>query len=299
MSYDSYTQYGDMYLANNKRRSVDQLPGGVYELRYNSDTDQIFFKQMEINHDDIIELPSKEYKLITNQLETFMRPETKEVFNQYGFIYKRSVLMHGLPGTGKTILVDRISNYVLDKGGIVLFNPKPSLLSKAYDALNATQPEVPVVVIFEELDQLVRDYEDDLLHVLDGEVQRSNVIYLATTNYIDKVPARIMRPGRFSTIVEIKFPKANVRKAYLKIKLGVKKGPELDEWVKKTEGLSIDEVKETVLAVKCLNDNLDGVITRIKETKELTKNDTTHDDYYMDYNDRMSSSEFRKLMRGK
>lgn len=299
MSFDSYTQYNDLFLANNKRRSVDKLPGGVYELKYNRDTDQLFFKQTKINHDKIVELPSKEYKLITSQIQKFMQPQTKEVFDKYGFIYKRSVLMHGLPGTGKTILVDRISNFVLSKGGIVLFNPPPSLLDKAYDALNATQPETTVVVIFEELDQLVHDYEDDLLHVLDGEVQRENVIYLATTNYINKVPARIMRPGRFSTIVEIKFPNATVRRAYLKKKLNVKKSDELDNWVKMTDGLSIDEVKETVLAVKCLEDSLPDVVERIKKTKELCKHDKmNNDDYIYDHQDRLSNTEMRNILRG-
>lgn len=304
MSYSSYTKYNNLYLANSKRREVKKLPSGSYEIKFSRETGQLFFKEMSIHHDDIVELPSKEYQLVTNQIEHFMKPETREAFKEYGFLYKRSMLMHGLHGTGKTILADRISNFVIDKGGVVLFNPDPSVLSIAFDSLTSTQPETTVAVVFEELDQLVKRHEDDLLHLLDGEVQRENVIYLATTNFIDKIPARIMRPGRFSNVIEVKFPDANVRKAYLSAKLNKSiASKEVKEWSAETKGLSIDEVKETVLSVKCLGYGLKEVVQRIKDTKELSLHDPIYknkkDEYFFENTSHIEAYEVRDLIKGK
>jgi SpoVK/Ycf46/Vps4 family AAA+-type ATPase len=101
---------------------------------------------------------------------------------------------------------------------------------------------------------------------LDGEIQKSNVIFMATTNHIDKIPARIRRPGRFSSIIEVGFPSEETRLFYLNKKLGGRSG--LGLWAKKTEGFSIDELKETVLAVVCLSQDLDAVIKRVKANKD-------------------------------
>jgi len=303
MTYDSYTRHNNLYLANKGRMECDKLPPGSYQLFYNNDMDQLFFRKMEIHHDKIIDLPSKEYELVIKQLEHFMKPETKKAFKDNGFLYKRSFLMHGLHGTGKTILADRISNFIMKKGGIVLFNPSPGVLDKAFDALSGTQPEATIAVVFEELDQLIKRHEDDLLHLLDGEVQRENVVYLATTNYIDKIPARILRPGRFSTVVNVKFPTAKVRSKFLSIKLGKPMSNALvKEWTKKTNGLSIDEVKETVLAVNCLGETLDDIVERIRKTKELTLNDPIYDSnvdeytYYKGYIDRNQTTELNRII---
>jgi hypothetical protein len=43
---------------------------------------------------------------------------------------------------------------------------------------------------------------------------------------------------------------------------------EIPNWVKATDGLSIDELKESVLSVKCLNKPLKDSIKRIQETKK-------------------------------
>jgi SpoVK/Ycf46/Vps4 family AAA+-type ATPase len=243
----------------------------------------VFFEAVNFNSDEILELPSDEFKLVSGQIDTFLKPSSKVLFDQYGYIYKRSILMHGVPGTGKTILANRIANKVVSKGGIVLFNPNPQLLPKAYRALTDIEPDTKIVVIFEELDQLVKNYEEDLLTLLDGEIQKPNIIYIATTNYISKVPARIMRPGRFGSVVQIEYPNADSRRFYLNSKIGKLDTVEtVEDIVKKTDGFSIDEVKEVILSHKCLLMPLDEVVARIKKTKELCVNDNTFDEYVED-----------------
>lgn len=270
MGYKDYIQAHDGFFVQYDCNRKTKLPAGHYEVIYNQEMDQLIFEQINFNHDELLELPSNEFQTIVSQIDTFLTKETKDLFKQYGFIYKRAILMFGVPGTGKTCLVNRISEKVVREGGIVLFNPDPSILPKAYKALDDIQPETNVVVVFEELDQLVKTYEGDLLSLLDGEIQRENVIYLATTNYVNKIPARIMRPGRFSTVIEIAYPDKKSREFYLNEKMGkytTKK--EIKDWVKRTDGLSIDELKELVLSTKCLQIKFDEVLLRIRKTKEL------------------------------
>jgi len=93
---------------------------------------------------------------------------------------------------------------------------------------------------------------------------------LATTNHIDKIPPRIRRPGRFSSTVEVKFPTKATRLFYLNTK--IPGHPDIDQWAKDTEGFSIDELKETVLAVMCLQYPLDAIVARVKANKKQSGN---------------------------
>lgn len=241
------------------------LPSGAYEPWINPENGNVEFHPINLTSDTIIDLPSKEYEYVVNQMKYFLKPETKELFQKEGFIYKRSVLLYGKPGTGKTVIVNRVAKEALAKGAVVLFNPDPGNLEEYFEVLNCTDPNQLTLVIFEELDSLVRTREEDLLSILDGEVQKNNVIYLATTNYIDSIPLRLQRPGRFSSIVEVDFPSAEARAVYLKAKNV--DSSKVNSWVDKTQGFSIDELKETVLAVKCLGETLDTVVSRIQDLK--------------------------------
>jgi ATP-dependent 26S proteasome regulatory subunit len=161
-----------------------------------------------------------------------------------------------------------IANDVIKQNGVVFFNPSPDDLIRAYRVINEVEPNRLIMVVFEEFDELLNRYESELLHVLDGEIQRNNAVYIATTNNIEKIPSRLLRPGRFSSTIEIKYPNAKARSQYLKIKMPKIDEELLDKWIKSSEGLSIDELKETVLAVECLDQDLDSVVKKIKKLKQ-------------------------------
>jgi hypothetical protein len=269
--YQNFQNHGNEFFPLRNLPLVNPLPSGVYEFLYDYDNQQGWFKNIDTNYDKLVNLPSREFDEVVNEIGLFLNPETKEAYNRYGFLYKRSMLLYGEPGTGKTCLVNKVSEIVKNNGGIVLFNPNPSLLSKAYEYLNDVQPDVLTLVIFEELDQWLHNNEEEMLHLLDGEIQKSNVIYLSTTNFIDEIPKRICRPGRFSKLIKVDFPNNEARRAYLNMKLTEqdKQIHDVDKWVKVTENLSIDELKETVLSVCCLNQELTSVVKRIMDTKGM------------------------------
>jgi GTPase SAR1 family protein len=262
--YDGYLEIGDNLICSSKRKFKSKAYPGMYMLKMTDNGDPILVLKQN-NHDDLVHLPDTAYEEVVNEINKFLKEETKKSYSDNGFLYKRSILLHGEAGVGKSCLVNRVTHDVIDKGGIVIFNPNPQLLSHVYEALDEIEGPRLVMVILEELDQLVEDYEDSLLHLLDGEIQRENVIYVATTNYLDKIPKRILRPGRFSLTLEVKHPSEKTREFYLKKKLS--ESDDIKTWVDLSEGFTIDELKETVLSVKCLDYPLDKAIAKIKGTK--------------------------------
>lgn len=265
--YNLFTEVSDSFSPVNVDGSHKDLPSGAYEPWYDAMRDKVYFDKIKLETDKIIDLPSKEYEYVTTQMQHFLKPATQDKYKDNGFVYKRSVMLHGKPGTGKTVIVNRVTQEALKQGAVVLFNPEPAYMTKYFKALEDTNPSKLTLVIFEEMEELLKrpGNETLLLSILDGEVQKNNIIYLGTTNFIDQIPLRFQRPGRFSSIVEVGFPSAKAREVYLthkRVNTDMLKG-----WVEKTEGFSVDELKETVLAVKCLDETLDSVVTRIKELK--------------------------------
>lgn len=259
-----FVNVGRDFHVNENATIKNQLPAGAYEFGFDPRSQRQWFTKMDLASDTIVDIPSKEFEQVVGEMKYFLNPATRESFKDHGFLYKRSALLYGHPGTGKTCIVQRVAQEVIKAGGVVIFNPHPRLLHLAYQTLDDIQPDVLTMVIFEEFDNLIQTGEEStLLSVLDGEVQKKNVMYLMTTNFIDKIPARILRPGRISSMVEVKYPEAAARLHYLNLKIKDKNVWSVEEWVVKTEGFSIDELKETVLAVCCLGQTLDSVIDRI------------------------------------
>lgn len=263
--YNLFVENGEEYRPYKMDGTHLELPAGAYSPYWDHGRDQVVFNKLKLNCDNIIDLPSKEYDYVISQMRHFLSPETKQKYQDNGFLYKRSAMLHGKPGTGKTVIVNRVTQEALAKGAVVLFNPDPAYMVEFFEALEATAPDKLTLVIFEEFEDLVQKHENDLLSLLDGEVQKNNIIYLATTNYIDQIPIRMQRPGRFSSIIEVGLPTAEARSVYLKVK---KIKPDLiPGWVELTEGFSVDELKETVLAVNCLDEKLPDVVTRLRDLK--------------------------------
>ena len=266
-TYKNFSFSNDRYVANVKQETCPRLPPGMYQLSFNQSSGELYFDRMTTNHDAIVALPSPEFTNIMREVDTFLKPETKHLFSTYGFLYKFNILLHGLHGTGKTVIVNRVAEMIVRLGGVVIFNPNPKLLSFAFKMLEDVQPSEMTMVIFEEFEELLENYEEALLSTLDGEIQKKNVMFLATTNHMEKLPPRLLRPGRFARVIEIYYPGDEARAAYLKVKLAKEDQKEIPEWVKQTSGLSIDELKETVLSVKCLGNSLKDTVSRIREVK--------------------------------
>lgn len=247
---------------------TNKLPPGIYSLKFNPMTADFWFEKQSFTYDNILDLPSPEYSQVVSEMRTFLDPETKQRFLDLGFVYKRSALLFGEPGTGKSIIVNRVAKDVVDQGGIVLWAEQLALVEIAFRVLNSTQPESLTLVVMEEFDSIAGQQETRLLSMLDGQTQKENVMYLATTNYIDKISKRLYRPGRFSSVIEVQAPIAEARQMFLENKLG-KGFNDMFNWVKHTEGLTIDELKEVIQSVEILKYDFNTVLMRLAKTRGL------------------------------
>jgi len=247
-------------LETDKHKTFAYIEPGIYKLtgNYTQSGIKYMVSEMEIVSDKILDLPSKEYVTVTRQIGEFLKSETRAKYKELDYVYKRSILLYGRPGTGKTCLINRIAADIVKVGGLVLFADYPSTLS-ILDTMFCVQNQNSLAaVILEEFDKHMRSNGAELLTLLDGQIQRDNTMYLCTTNYIEKIPARILRPGRINIKIEVQYPDIEARLFYLMSK--IKDIQVVNNIAEKTEGLSIDELKEVVQCVLILNEDLDATI---------------------------------------
>lgn len=246
------------------------LPVGAYALEL---TDAgLFFVAKKILTDSLIDLDNSNSIRVIEGIKLFWTKKQK--FLDRGILFKRGVLMWGPPGSGKTATLALLVKDLISKGGIVLLVQNPGLAVLALDRLRKIEPERPLIVILEDVEEIIDTYgEHDLLALLDGEHQTDNVVNIATTNYPEMLGARIInRPSRFDEVVKIGMPSVSARTQYLQHLLGkdVESYP-LSVWVDATEGMSVAHLKELVVAVTCLDQSYDEVIARLKTMKTSPK----------------------------
>lgn len=246
---------GDSFFPCSK--TVDVLPEGYYKIRKDYSRG-IFFKKLPIKLNKLVLLESSEfYNEIVNDITTFW--DSKEKYEKRGKLHKRNILLHSAPGMGKTSLINLIveelithrNGFVLsisDESDIINFNDGMSIL-------RTIMPNRPIIVIIEDIDNFIGNkntIETELLNILDGIGTFENVLIVATTNYPETLTDRyINRPSRFNRVIEIPYPNAEVRREFI-IKTNLAEDLEkinLDEWVERTEGFSIDLIKELCVSV--------------------------------------------------
>lgn len=281
--FDQYLQIEGLYIAQSKMPTTKKLPPGIYRVGKTQDGKTIF-APMQAMTDGLIDLPAHVSEKVITEVNKFWSPNTRAKFDKYQMVYKRGVLLYGPPGTGKTVIVSKVMEQVVREGGIVFFDVGPSELFEAVNILKEIQGDIRVLAVYEEFDaKLARD--NTFLSLLDGELQIENIVYLATTNYIDRIPSRVKnRPSRFATVIEIGVPDAATRLAFLKGKVK-DEDVDYDAWVKQTEGMSLDHIKDLIISVLCIGISLEDAVLKLKtmngeDLAARTKDDD--DDYYDD-----------------
>ena len=91
-----------------------------------------------------------------------------------------------------------------------------------------------------------------LLNILDGNLKQGGVVTIATTNYIERMEERYTnRPTRFDRVVEFPLPNAESRKIFIEktVLPDELKKIDVDKWVQRTKGFSIDHLNELILLV--------------------------------------------------
>lgn len=209
--------------------AVDKLPAGMYTIE-SSQQQGIYFKNFKPDLDELLALSDSASEAVYKHVEKFW--DSEESYKRFGVVWKRGIMLWGPPGSGKTTCVHMVAKNVIDSGGIAVFVKNPDVAHLGLSMFRRIEPERQVVVIMEDIDAIVtRHGESELLSLLDGELQIRKVLYIATTNYPEKLDPRLMnRPSRFDIIQKIAMPSEEARRQYLDYKLpSLKNRPSRDK----------------------------------------------------------------------
>ncbi len=145
-----------------------------------------------------------------------------ELFDRLGIDPPKGVLLHGAPGTGKTLLARAVANeseaYFTNING-------PEIMGKFYgeseerlrQVFTEAEKNAPAIIFIDELDSIApkraevtgeveRRIVAQLLTLMDGLKSRLNVIVIGATNRLDAIDPALRRPGRFDREIEIRIP---------------------------------------------------------------------------------------------
>jgi len=272
------TSDGKRYIPSSK--TAKKLTPGVYDILH-SNTIGLYFEQIPVLTTGLIRFPETNSDKVVSEIQKFWKKEN--IFRSYNLTYKRGIILWGPPGSGKSCTIQLIMRDVVERGGVVIKFTHPTLFLEGIRKFREIQPDTPVVVLMEDIDSILEMYsESEVLNILDGVNQIEKVVFLATTNYPEKLGARIVnRPSRFDKRFKIGHPNAESRRMYFEYIIGKDKVKalkiNLDQWVEDTEEFSIAHLKELFTAVVILGDEYDDAIESLSLMKE-DKPDSSNDE---------------------
>ena len=217
---------------------LQTTPKGIVQV--NSDTD-IVIKDEAIDDDDVGQSQGITYEDIGgigSQLlkvrEMIELPlKHPELFRRLGIDPPKGVLLHGPPGTGKTMIAKAVATET--NAHFTSING-PEIISKYYGESEKQLREIfdeaannaPAIVFVDEIDSICPKREDvsgeverrvvaQMLTLMDGMQGRDNVIVIGATNRRDAMDPALRRPGRFDREIEIGVPDREGRKEILDV----------------------------------------------------------------------------------
>lgn len=254
--------------------SVPKVPSGIYEVKWNRDVVKHTLKKQPFKTDELYQLPSYEITDILMDIKNFW--ERKDKYKEYNFIHKRGILMYGEPGCGKSGIIQLIAKDLIEQDGIILNIKDAEDVEYFIDFITTfrkIEPERPLIVLLEDIDSIAGENNHStskLLNILDGVKQIEGVVYIATTNYPEKLQDRITnRPSRFDRRYKVELPNEDIRRAYIHHKLKEEdlKDVDVDMWVKRTEGMSLSHLKEVVISTIVMGREFEDVMDNLEGLK--------------------------------
>ncbi|MFB6155986.1 MAG: proteasome-activating nucleotidase [Haloferacaceae archaeon] len=198
--------------------------------------------------------------------ETVEMPlESPEMFEKVGIDPPSGVLLHGPPGTGKTMLAKAVANqtdatFIKMAGSELVHKFIGEGAKLVRDLFEVARKNEPAVIFIDEIDAIAAKRTDSktsgdaevqrtmmqLLSEMDGFDERGEIRIIAATNRFDMLDSAILRPGRFDRLIEVPRPDEEGREIIFEIhtrNMNVADDVDFGELAAQTENASGADIK--------------------------------------------------------
>ncbi len=210
--------------------------------------------QVAVSWDDVAGLDEAKEEL--QEVVEFLRDRRR--FERLGARIPRGILLHGSPGTGKTLLAKAVAS----ASGANFYSASASSFVEMFAGLGAARirklfeearKNSPAIIFIDELDavgtariggSIHREHDqtlNQLLVELDGFGARDEVIVMAASNRLQDLDPALLRPGRFDRQVNVAPPDVAGRESILGVHTRDKPlaaDVELERLARQTSGLT-------------------------------------------------------------
>jgi proteasome regulatory subunit len=203
---------------------------------------------------------------ITEVREAVEDPLTNPgVFETVGIEPPTGVLLHGPPGTGKTMLAKAVANqtdatFIKMAGSELVQKFIGEGARLVRDLFELAEEREPAIIFIDEIDAIAAKRTESktsgdaevqrtmmqLLSEMDGFDQRGDISIIAATNRFDMLDRAILRPGRFDRLIEVPEPNAEGRVEILRIhtrRMNLSDDVDLESLAEATEGFTGAELE--------------------------------------------------------
>ncbi|KAJ4988873.1 ATPase [Stagonosporopsis vannaccii] len=194
----------------------------VFDNGYWSKSKELWNSVAVASWADVILTPTMKQSLIDDVQGFF---DNQGLYAQFSVPWKRGIILHGVPGNGKTVSIKALMASLYKRR-----DPVPSLYVKSFETNCQTEQfsikqifqqarnMAPCLLVFEDLDSLVNDnIRSYFLNEVDGLESNDGILMIGSTNHLDKLdPAISKRPSRFDRKYHFKIPGEEERRLYTK-----------------------------------------------------------------------------------
>ena len=177
---------------------------------------------------DSVFLPKKQKTEMIRLIETFLKPETIQQYKKLGVNHKLTLLLEGVPGTGKSSLISAVASHFKFDIAVISFTPKltdagfmrilrtwDQKIERQKDDEEKNQNKITILVI-EDMDCIFKERKSNdearnmvsfsgILNGMDGITTSEHQILIMTTNHIEHLDPALIRPGRVDHIMRFDY----------------------------------------------------------------------------------------------
>lgn len=198
-----------------------------------------------------------------------------EKYSSYKARMPKGIILHGEPGTGKTLLAKAVAG----EANVPFYAMSGSDFVQVYVGVGASRirqlfkkarSHKKAVIFIDEIDAIGKKRENSkvggsderdqtlnaLLTEMSGFNEQSGIIVIAATNRLDMLDSALLRPGRFDRHIEVALPDLPAREEILSLYLKDKPTNDIDskKWAKKTayfSGAKLENLVNEAAIIAC------------------------------------------------